>query len=142
MSHHHDAPHHGHDHELGHVIPYAIYRNVFWTLVVLTIVTVLVAAMEISKYSAALALVVAMAIASVKAFLVASYFMHLKFESKITWMYAFFPIMLLGLLLAGTFIDNPYRVSPINPDPAHKQITASEHATEHAEEHAVSHAGH
>jgi len=52
---------------------------------------------------------IAMVIASVKASIVALYFMHLKFEDKTTWLYAFFPIMLLVLMMGLIFLDNPFR---------------------------------
>ncbi len=37
--------------------------------------------------------------------------MHLKYESPLTWMYVGIPIVLLGLMLGGIFIDNPLRRS-------------------------------
>ena len=101
MSHHQDPSHHatsasGIDpHELGHILPFAVYRRTFIILVVLTVVTVGAAKMNLSHYSAILAMVVALGIASVKAFLVATNFMHLKYENPVTWLYAMFPLPMI-----------------------------------------------
>ena len=98
---HHDS---GHG-ELGHIVPVSTYLKIFAVLVVLTVVTVFAARVDFG----AMNLVVAMLIASVKATLVALFFMHLKYEHKLTWGFAILPLILLGILLFGVFIDNPYR---------------------------------
>jgi len=46
-----------------------------------------------------------MVIASIKASIVALYFMHLKFEDSLTWVFALYPLSLLFLLIAMTMID-------------------------------------
>lgn len=97
----------GHDHP-GHILPFRIYVLVFGALIVLTVFTVTVSRYDFGAWN----IVVAMLVASVKAMLVALFFMHLKYEKPTTWLYAFFPILLLGLLLAGVFIDNPFRTNP------------------------------
>ena len=55
-------------------------------------------------------MIIAMLIASIKAILVALYFMHLKYEHPLTWLYAIFPMVLLFFLIGGLFIDNPFRI--------------------------------
>jgi cytochrome c oxidase subunit 4 len=100
---------HGHDDlGLGHILPKKVYWSVFWALMVLTVITVVVAKVKAFDFGS-LNLVIAMAIASVKASLVALYFMHLKYENPILWIYVAFPLILLGLLLGGVFIDQPFR---------------------------------
>ena len=94
--------------ELGHIVPLKVYRTVLGILLVLTIITVAIAQFDFGNMN----LVVAMVVASVKAALVALFFMHLKYENPITWLYAAIPIFLLGLLLGGVFIDDPFRISP------------------------------
>lgn len=94
--------------ELGHIVPRKTYFSVLIALLILTIVTVAGAQVDFGSMNA----VVAMLIASVKAFLVAAIFMHLKYENPVTWLYALFPIVLLIILLAGLFIDNPFRTDP------------------------------
>ena len=104
MSH---SNHSNHDssHELGHIVPAALFLKVFAALVVLTIITVAVSRAPLGPWN----IVVAMGVASIKAMLVALFFMHLKYESPLTWLYAILPLFLLGLLLGGVFIDNPLR---------------------------------
>ena len=63
-----------HDH-----ISLALYWKILIGLLFLTVVTVLAAQVDFG----ALNTVIAMAIASVKAFFVLAYFMHLKFDNKI-----------------------------------------------------------
>ena len=94
--------------ELGHIVPLKVYRRVLAILLVLTVITVVIAQFDFGNLN----LVVAMVVASVKAALVALFFMHLKYENPITWLYAAIPVFLLGLLLGGVFIDDPFRISP------------------------------
>ncbi|MBX7137989.1 MAG: cytochrome C oxidase subunit IV family protein [Oligoflexia bacterium] len=105
MSHSHSD---SHGQGLGHIVPASIFKKVFATLVFLTIVTVAVSLVDLGSMN----IVVAMLVASCKALLVALFFMHLKYENPLTWVYAFFPILLLATLLGGVFIDNPMRHAP------------------------------
>ncbi len=97
---------HGHSEgELGHILPYSVYVKVLIVLLVLTVITVAASRVDFGIFN----IIVAMLIASVKALTVALFFMHLKYENHLTWVYAAFPIILLVTLLAGVFIDNPLR---------------------------------
>lgn len=62
-----------------HIIPLKTYFGVFWALIVLTVITVLAAQFDFG----ALNTIVAMAIASAKAFFVLAYFMHLKYDDRV-----------------------------------------------------------
>lgn len=132
MSHQHAHGHaeaHGHHDHPGHIVPFRIYVMVFVALLVLTVVTVWISRHDFGTWN----IVVAMLVASVKAMLVALFFMHLKYEKPTTWLYAFFPILLLGLLLAGVFIDNPFRQNPhiytdLNNPPPYEASPVSPHA--------------
>lgn len=99
---------HGESHELGHVVPGSVFVKVFGALVVLTVVTVAISLHDMGSLN----LAVAMIVASFKALLVVLFFMHLKYENPLTWLYAGFPIALLALLMGLTFLDNPYRNPP------------------------------
>lgn len=88
-----------------HPTPFNVYATVFGALVVLTVITVGAAQVNFGNFN----FVIAMLIASVKATLVALYFMHLKHENPITWMYAGIPVILILLMLLGLFIDTPTR---------------------------------
>ncbi len=87
-------------HEL-HGSGYKVYFLVWSALVVLTVVTVYVSYIDFGIFN----IVLAMVIASIKATIVALYFMHLKFEDSLTWVFALYPLCLLFLLIAMTMID-------------------------------------
>ena len=75
-----------------------VYITVFISLAILTVVTVAISYLEMATpYAIALGLTVA----SIKAFLVAAYFMHLVSENKvihsILWLTGFFFLVLLIL---------------------------------------------
>lgn len=84
---------------------YKIYYAVWGVLLVLTAVTVEVSFLNLGLWNAA----VALTIASVKAVLVALYFMHLRHEIKLVLGFAIFPFLILSLILFGTLIDAIYR---------------------------------
>lgn len=100
-----------HSAELGHIVQFRVYVGILLTLLFLTVVTVAISRLDFGSFN----IVIAMVVASIKAVLVAMFFMHLKFESKITIGYAVFPLVLLAILMAGIFIDNPYRVDENGP---------------------------
>lgn len=103
MAHHNDSDHEG---ELGHILPKVVYFKVLIALGVLTVITVGAAQINFGVMN----IVIAMFIASIKAGIVALFFMHLKYESPITWAYVAFPLIILLIMLGGIFIDNPFRV--------------------------------
>lgn len=61
-----------------HVLPMKVYTTVFISLLVLTVITVLAAQFDFGSLNA----FIAIAIATIKATLVALYFMHLKYDNK------------------------------------------------------------
>lgn len=99
---------HSSSEEFGHIIPIRIYLTVLALLLVLTVVTVAVSRVDFGPWN----LVVAMLIASIKAGAVALFFMHLKYENPLVWLYVLIPVLLLGLMLGGVFLDNPTRNDP------------------------------
>jgi len=80
---------------------YRTYIAVWAALLGLTAVTVLLSYVQMGVMNA----VVALSIASVKASLVALFFMHLKGEKELVWAFALFPLGFLALLLVGTLSD-------------------------------------
>lgn len=88
------------------------YLVILLVLLFLTVVTVAVAYVDMGNFN----IIVAMLVASVKALLVATFFMHLKFEDTITRFFAIVPIILLAIMIGGVFIDNPFRVDPRAPE--------------------------
>lgn len=81
------ATHDSADHEAGtahHVLPLHIYWGVFSALVVGTLLTVWTATKDLGAMNT----VVALLIAGVKALLVILFFMHVKYSSKLVWLFA------------------------------------------------------
>lgn len=103
----HPSANHGSDHELGHAVPLKVFGIILGCLIALTVLTVLVSLKDFGQMN----LVVAMLVASAKATLVLMFFMHLKFEHPVTIAYAILPLVILGLLLGGVFMDNPTRTN-------------------------------
>jgi cytochrome c oxidase subunit 4 len=110
----------GHHGELGHIVPFKTYVTVLSILIFLTIVTVWVSQYDFGTMN----MVVAMGVASIKALLVALFFMHLKYEHPLTWLYAAFPMLLLAILVGSLFIDNPYRVSQVGEHSPADQVVS------------------
>lgn len=89
-----------------HVLPLKTYLTVFVALLFLTALTVWVAQIDFGSLNA----FIAMAVASVKACLVALYFMHLKYDEKtnaICLLAGFFFLIVMFLFIA---IDSASRV--------------------------------
>ncbi|GJM16394.1 MAG: hypothetical protein DHS20C13_17210 [Thermodesulfobacteriota bacterium] len=95
--------------EEKHITSYKAYFIVWVVLMVLTFLTVYVSYFDFGQLN----IVVAMVVASIKAGAVALFFMHLKFEDPITWLYALFPIGLLFLLIGMTIVDTFTRIFPL-----------------------------
>jgi cytochrome c oxidase subunit 4 len=94
-----------HSHDLGHIVPYKTYVTVLLVLFCLTAITVAVSRVDFGVMN----LVVALLIASIKAGIVGMFFMHLKYENPLIWIYVAFPLILLAIMIGGIFIDNPNR---------------------------------
>jgi len=84
---------------------YKSYTTVWGALLVLTAITVWVSTIPLGVWNAAAALI----IASVKAALVALYFMHLRHEIKLVLGFAIFPLLILALIIFGTLADTLFR---------------------------------
>ena len=82
-----------------------VYVAVWAALILLTGITVLVSYVYLGMINVAVALI----IASVKASLVALFFMHLKHESRLVWGFALTPILFLVIIIAGTLSDTLFR---------------------------------
>jgi cytochrome c oxidase subunit IV len=84
----------------GHVSPKSHYFAIFAALLVLTLITVKVAYLDLGPLNN----VAALAIASLKGLLVVLFFMHVKYNSRLTWVFAgagfFWLIFLFGITMA------------------------------------------
>ena len=79
------------------------YLAIFFTLVVLTVVTVAIA---LKRFDNELVnVLLALLVASIKAMFVATYFMHLKFEGKLIYFIFFVPLVLTVILICALIPD-------------------------------------
>ncbi len=94
-----------------HVLPLRIYLMVFGALLVLTVITVRVSYFNFGTWN----LIVAMAVATVKASLVALFFMHLKYDEKFNAVLFLGSLAFLGIFFVLTLADTMHRglVDPI-----------------------------
>lgn len=121
---------------LGHILELSVLRNVLIALLVLTVITVAVSRIDLGNVN----LIVAVIIASIKATIVATFFMHLKFEGKTILMYVFYPLIILSLLIGGTLGDattkekvHPEISEPVKPNVVIPNFGHGEHSQEHTE---------
>jgi cytochrome c oxidase subunit IV len=89
-----------------HIVAPSTYIGIILTLMILTIVTVLAAYVNLGPFN----IVVALAIATVKATLVVLFFMHAKYSPKRTKMVILAGIFWLLILLFMTLSDYASRI--------------------------------
>ena len=87
---------------LGHVADARVLLAVFASLIVLTAITVAVSYFNFGLFN----LLVAMSIATVKAVLVALWFMHLRYENKYYTFLFLVALVFLGLFLMIIMLDS------------------------------------
>jgi cytochrome c oxidase subunit 4 len=84
-----------------HIIPKRTYYLVFATLLVLLILTVLAGLIDLGVLN----IIIAMTIAVTKAVLIILYFMHVRYSSRLTWVFAGAAFLWLSILLGLTMSD-------------------------------------
>lgn len=84
-----------------HVLPIKVYLGVFVALMVLMAATVGAAFFDLGIFNNVIALVIAMA----KTSLIMLYFMHLRYSSRLTQVFALVGFLFLVILVAGTLHD-------------------------------------
>ena len=92
---------HSHD-EIAHVTPVRLLIGVWGALMVLTIITVAVTTVD---FGPRINLVVAMAIATVKAGLVVTYFMHLRWDRPFNTLVFLGSLLFVSLFISMTLFD-------------------------------------
>ena len=91
-----------------HIVPKKICLATWATLIVMTLVTTLVAFVDLGRFNTVLAL----AIATFKATLVVLFFMHAKYTPRLTRVVITAGIFWLGILLAFSMVDYLSRLWP------------------------------
>src|SRR5437667_12670833 len=89
----------------AHSLSYGNYVMVWLVLVALTSITVTVAGINLGSVT----LITALLIACIKTFMVANYFMHVKFDNKIIKIFILICIALFVTFLILTFSDLSFR---------------------------------
>lgn len=89
----------------AHITPAKVYWGIFGALIFFTLLTVGVSYIHLGPAN----LVVAIAIATVKAALVVLYFMHMKYEAKFNVLVFLGSLLFMGIFLAYTMNDTEYR---------------------------------
>jgi len=84
-----------------HVVSRKVYFIIFGALMVGTALTVWVANYDLKQWNA----IVALSIAVIKATLVVLYFMHVRYSSKLTWVFVVAGLVWLIILFALTLSD-------------------------------------
>ena len=98
-----EQPEHGHS---DHIVSPGVYLTIILCLLALTGITVAAAFLNLEQFN----IVVALAIATLKATLVVLFFMHAKYVPKRTQLVIIAGIFWLGLLLFMTMSDYVSRV--------------------------------
>lgn len=113
-----------------HVLPLKVYLGVGAALLFLTVVTVIVAQVPLGGWN----LVVALMVASIKALLVASFFMHLYYDHKLYYIIFSIGVLVLSVFIVLTMFDTLERgaldnikARPINPKAMIYDTTAVKH---------------
>lgn len=90
-----------HEEEIAHVMPAPVLLAVFFALILLTIATVAATWIDLGGWNVA----VAMAIATVKATLVAMYFMHLRYDAPLHGLMLLVALAFVALFILVTLLD-------------------------------------
>ena len=84
---------------------YRTYIIVWIALLILTVLTWGISYINLGMGNVAVALL----IASLKAALLALFFMHLRYENRLVWAFALVPLLFLALIIFGTLADTMSR---------------------------------
>ena len=88
----------GHEH---HVVPLKTYYAIFGTLLLLTVITVAVSRFDLGPAN----MLVAMVVATIKASLVAMFFMQLRYDERLNAIVFVFGLVFVGLFFLFTTLD-------------------------------------
>ncbi len=83
------------------IIPKATYYNVGTALFVLMFMTIAAAYLDLGPFN----IYIALTIAVIKALLVVMYFMHVKYNTKVTWLFAGAGFLWIVIMFSLTMSD-------------------------------------
>ena len=103
-----------HAHDEPHIVPLGIYLAIFGALMIGTALTVWVAVIDLGEYSW-LHTPLALVIATAKATLVVLWFMHVKYGSRMVWIFVLAGIawflILIGITV-GDYVGRKWEPAP------------------------------
>ena len=91
--------------EKHHIIPYRVYIYILLALFALTFASIGITSIKLGEYTVAGALI----FASIKSFLVLTYFMHLKYDKPYIRAMVAFVFVIFAVVIVITFLDYLYR---------------------------------
>lgn len=91
--------------EKHHVVPLRVYVIILIALIALTFSSIWITSIELGEYTVAGALI----LASIKSFLVLTYFMHLKYDKRYIKIMVGFVFAIFLVVIIITFLDYLYR---------------------------------
>ncbi|MBI2876207.1 MAG: cytochrome C oxidase subunit IV family protein [Candidatus Tectomicrobia bacterium] len=94
-----------------HILSKSVYVGVFLILLVLLVLTVAASSVHLGPLN----IIVAMTIAVVKALLIILYFMHVRYSSRLIWIFAggaFFWVGILFVLTMTDFLSRDWLIVP------------------------------
>ena len=100
-----------HVHEHAYHPPITLYYKIFGALMILTLITIVVAFQDFGIFNN----IIALTIAGIKTTLVVLFFMHVKYESKLTKLFAAAGFIWLAILIAFTLQDTEVRRHNFGP---------------------------
>ncbi len=100
-----DQEHEGQYDVHAHISPVGFYVFILGTLMILTLLTVGVSYIHLGRLN----LVVAVVIASIKAALVVTFFMHLKYDNKFNALILVVTLLFIGVFFAYVMNDTEHR---------------------------------
>lgn len=99
-----------HEDVIAHVMPVPVLLGVFFALIVMTVLTVAATWIDLALWN----LPLAMAIASVKATLVALYFMHLRYDAPFNGVMLLIGLVCVALFILITLLDTLHYKSSVD----------------------------
>jgi cytochrome c oxidase subunit IV len=84
-----------------YIVPKRVYYTIFAILMLCTLLTVLIAFVDLGRFNT----VAALTIAVFKATLVVLYFLHVEYSTRLTWAVVAGSVFWLGILLVLTMSD-------------------------------------
>jgi cytochrome c oxidase subunit 4 len=93
------------DNTHNHTVPYKLHVLILLALLGMTAISVAITQIHLGT----LTVVIALLLATFKASLVLTYFMHLKFDNKFYALMVVGVIILIGIIIIITFLDYLYR---------------------------------